>query len=329
MKEVAARAGVSYQTVSNVLNDHPLVRPATRERVLQAIRELDYQPNFAAKALRAARSMTLTCAFFEHPTEELGDPYRSLIQAAVAHEADKRGYSTLISFVFREQPTTHQQLRRLFQQKRSDGAIIVGPSIDPEFAAGTRHWRMPTVLLDYSGPETAFSTVTADYAGGVHQLVDHLVAQGRRRLALIIAPDQGTTAAERHRGFHEALARHKLPGRVHPGEWSFAAGERAFQQLWAHKPRPDAILAGNDRMAAGCLAAARTLGVRVPKEVAITGFDDFEFARYTAPTLTTIHVPYAEMAAHAVRTLTELIDQPERQPVTHCLPVTLAGRQSA
>lgn len=333
LKQVASRAGVSYQTVSNVLNSHPSIRPATRERVLQAIRELDYQPNFAAKSLRASRSMTLACAFLEHPSDEFSDPYRSLIQSAVAHEANERGYSTLSAFLFHQKPITFQNLRQQYQQKRFDAALIVAASPEAASIEEIKSWRMPCVLYDYASQEAGLPSVTAQYADGMRQLVDHLVQQGRRRLALVIPADYGVSTLERRQGFLDATRQHGVQGTLHSGDWTFASGEAAFHQLWKRGRKPDAVLAANDRMAAGCLTAARQLGVKVPHDVLVTGFDDFEFARYTAPGLTTVRVPYADMASRAVRELIRALDgppgAPEAAPTTLRLPVTLVKRESA
>jgi len=329
MKDVARKAGVSYQTVSNVLNNSPLVRPATRDRVLQAIQELDYHPNFAAKALRAARTMTVALIFVDATPHEVADPYRNLIQAAVAHEADEHGYTVLTGFLQQRDTRTLEKLREQFRQQRFDGAILAATQLSAHTARKLKEWKMPAVLFDHSDPTSGFPHVTADYAGGMRDLVQRLVQHGRRDLALIIGHDDGSTTRDRRDAFEQATRTLGVRARVVPGDWTFASGSRAFRDLWTAEDRPDAVLAGNDRMAAGCLAAARELGARVPADVAVTGFDDFEFAWYTAPSLTTIHVPYEDMTREAFRVLLQLIDQPRGTPNRHCLPVRVMWRESA
>ncbi len=330
LKEVASRAGVSYQTVSNVLNDSAIVRDETRARVMEAIRALDYQPHFGAKSLREARAMTLSCVFFEQEPEAVADPYRNIIQSAFAFEANARGYGMFTHFLVREQPESFDTLRQQFQQRRFDGAVVVGTNFDAESARKLRGWKLPAVLFDYAGEPLGLSTIAAHYDQGMRAMVDHHVRQGRRRLALIMPPDPDvTTASARTAGFWQGVRAHGVQALTAPGDWTFESGERAFRSLWAQGDRPDAVLAGNDRMAAGSLLAARRLGLRVPEDVAISGFDDFEFGLYTAPTLTTVHVPYPEMARQATLTLLDLLQHAQVEPSTTWLPTTLVARESA
>jgi len=327
LKEVAVRAGVSHQTVSNVLNGVS-VKPETLRRVRAAMRELDYHPNFAAKALRAARSMTVTLAFFEQSSEEVADPYRNLVQAAVTHGTIQHGYSLLSTFVYRSGGNTLDTLQQLYKQKRSDGTLLVGMLNDPVLVEQLEQAGMPLVLFDYCGPATRFSTVTAQYAEGIRQLVDLVVGLGRRRLALISADDEFTSRIERDQSFMAATKAYGLEGVIYRGDWSYASGERVFRQMWASGNRPDAILA-NDSMAIGCMAVARELGVRIPQDLLITGFDDFEVSRYVTPALTTVHVPFAQMAQEALNQLIYRIENPQSEPTYQRFPVTFVRRQSA
>ena len=131
-------------------------------------------------------------------------------------------------------------------------------------------------------------------------MVDHHVQRGRRRLALILPDaDHGSSAVLRREGFLRAVRRRGVDFRLVSGDWSYGSGKRAMRQMWSEDVRPDAVLAGNDRMAAGALRAAHELGLQVPRDLAISGFDEFEFARYTTPSLTTVHIPHAEMAEQA------------------------------
>lgn len=328
LKAVAARAGVSYQTVSNVLNDSAPVRGDTRARVLAAIEALDYQPHFAARALREARSMTLACPFFEPPTPELSDPYRNLLLSAVLAEAAQARYSVLSQFLTRA-PDSLQVLRRGFQQRRFDGAIVVGSVLDPTTLDGVAAWDMPSVLLDHSDPPGGFDSVAAQYAEGMAQVVAHLHGRGARRVALVVpSGDRGSTAVERQRAFLEGARQHGLEALLEDGDWTAPSGERALHRLMAGPAPPDAVVAANDRMALGCLTAAQALGLRVPDDVAVCGFDGFETGRYSTPALTSVEVPYAEMATLAVRMLLERLADPALPPRQVRLPVSLRPRAS-
>jgi LacI family transcriptional regulator len=316
LKDVAAQAGVSHQTVSNVLNDHPHIRPLTRERVMAAIKALDYQPNLAAKALREARITTLCCAFSGHDAAQIADPYRNLIQSAFVAEADGRGYSMSTAFLHSEEPQTYDRLRQRFRQKLFGGAVITGNNMPRSEWQTIQNWGLPCVLFDHRFEGYAVNTVCADYRQGMADLVRHHVMRGRRDLVLIVPlDDTGSTACERREQFLVSAQEHGVRGRLAAGDWSFESGAQTAQTLLGGKGRPDALLAGNDRMAVGALQAAQSLGLSVPGDVAISGFDDFEFALYTTPTLTTVRVPHGEMARAAVRTLLLLLDDGQDQPL--------------
>ncbi|AZI44128.1 LacI family transcriptional regulator [Deinococcus psychrotolerans] len=330
LRDVAAHAGVSYQTVSNVLNDHPSIRPTTRQRVLDAIRTLDYYPNQAAKALRESRVTTLCCAFYGHSASDISDPYRNLIQSAFVAQSNQSGYDMTTAFLSHGQPQSFQTLKSNFLQQRFAGALVVGSNLTSQEVQMFRDWKMPTVFFDHTVPALDMPSVTADYAQGMVQLVTHLAQQGRRRLALIIPKDdQGSTAAARRESFTQAAEQHGLAHQVVQGDWSYDSGKAAFEALHAGSFAPDAVLAGNDRMAAGALRAAHRLNVDVPGDVTISGFDDFEFALFTAPTLTTVHVPYGEMARKAVELLLTEISPGSSQAVQLSLPTQLIIRESA
>jgi LacI family transcriptional regulator len=327
LKHVAARAGVSHQTVSNVLNGIN-VKSDTLRRVKAAMRELDYHPNFAAKALREAKAKTVTLAFFEQASEAVRDPYRNLVQAAVTHGTIQHGYSLLSTFVYSSGKNTLESLSNLHKQKRSDGTLLVGLFNDPDLLEELKSLSIPVVLFDYCGQPTGFPTVTAQYAEGIAEVVAYLVGLGKRNLALISASDQFTTRIERDESFWRSVHASGVRGEIYRGDWSYASGEAVFRQLWAQDNRPDAILA-NDSMAIGCLAVARELGVRIPEDVLVTGFDDFDVSRYVTPPLTTVHVPFAEMAQEALRQLIDHIEHPDLEPTVQRFPVQFVRRKSA
>jgi len=333
LKDVAARAGVSHQTVSNVLNGHPSIRPATRDRVLAAVQALDYQPNQAAKALREARVTSLCCAFFGHDPQDIADPYHNTIQAAFVAEANARGYSMTTAFFGRRDPQSWETLRQRYLQGLFGGLVLVGVTLTSEQLETIQSWGVKTVLCDHSLPDLNTPSSSADYAGGMARLVAHHVTRGRRNLALILPEDDpGSTARQRLQGFRQATREAGVEAAVVSRGWSFEVGEAAMRELWSGTGRvmgrPDAVLAANDRMAAGALRAAHALGLRVPEDVAISGFDDFEFTRYTTPSLTTAHVPHGEMTRQAVRDLLSHLETGEAPP-PRVFPVLPVIRESA
>ncbi|THF84384.1 LacI family transcriptional regulator [Deinococcus sp. KSM4-11] len=324
LKDVALHAGVSYQTVSNVLNGHPHIRPATKERVLASIAALDYHPNHAAKAFREARTTTLCCAFYGHNPDEVNDPYRNLVQSAFIAEAQAHSYSVTTAFIGQDGDLS--PLRQRFLQRHFGGVVIVGTTLMLPQWQTIQQWMLPAVLFDHSLPGAL--TVSADYPAGMAALVQHHVSTGRRRLALIMPQgDPGSTSVGRREGFKAACAAAGVEGWMVDGDWSYESGYRAMQALWASNRRPDAVLGGNDRMGAGALRAAHDLGVGVPDEVSISGFDDFEFAQFTTPSLTTIQIPHGDMARYAVRTVIGLLK--DGSPTSRVFLGSLMVRESA
>ncbi|GGL17705.1 LacI family DNA-binding transcriptional regulator [Deinococcus radiotolerans] len=329
MRDVADHAGVSHQTVSNVLNGHPSIRPEMRARVLSAINALNYQPNQNAQALRQARITTLCCTFFGHNAEDIHDPYRNLIQSAFVAEANASRYSMTTAFLDEGQPESLARFQKRYLQGQFGGTVIVGTTLPADDLTAIRALGVHTVLFDHQIEGHDAPTVQADYAGGMAAMVRHHAAQGRTHLALLIpAGDPGSSAQARLHGFQNEARRLNLDTQVMPCTWSFESGRDAMHALWTSGARPDAVLAASDRIAAGALRAAHTLGLQVPSEVAISGFDDFDFARFTTPTLTTLQVPHGEMARQAVRHLVALVEQ-RPLPPTPTYPVPLLVRESA
>lgn len=328
LRTVAKQAGVSYQTVSNVINNLELVRPETRLRVQQVIQEMGYVPSYAAKALRQARSMTVA-AVFHHMTEtEVRDPYRTLVQAALAHAARQHHHS-LLTYHVSESKADMEDLMQHFAEGRLDGAVVVGLELPEEHQRQLQQAGQTFVTFDHFVAGQQGIAVTAQYREGIHQVLQHLVSRGRSRIAFVSGvPVSNPRGEERLEGYLEGMQQLGLTteqGHLQDGSWNFEGGLQAFERLWSLEHRPDAIVAANDRMAAGLLSAALRAGVRVPAELAITGVDDFEFAQYLFPTLTTVHVPYQEMAHHAISLL--LPGTHPRQ--THRFPVTLQVRESS
>lgn len=333
VKDVAMHAGVSPQTVSNVLNNHPSIRPKTRDRVLHSIKELDYYPSQAAKALRAARVTSLCCAMYGHDIEQVADPYRNLVQSAFIAEANAHNYSTFTAFLDGRKPQSINALRQRFRSQQFAGMVVVGNNLTAAQWEEMNGWGVKIVLLDHLLPGTNAVTISADYEAGMQALVAHHAAQGRKHLGLILPINsESSSSMGRYQGFLKATEAHGLRTSFAEGNWSFESGSTAMKVLLAQNERPDAILAASDRMATGALRTAHELGLRVPEDIAISGFDDFEFAQYTTPSLTTMHVPHADMARQAVRSLLALLDEPEGVPPTvpsQVFPLSLVVRESA
>lgn len=199
-------------------------------------------------------------------------------------------------------------------------------------------WSYPLVVLDRIVPGGVIPCVSADYRGGIGRAVAHLVARGCHQLAFIGGNTPPTTfsnssASERLEGFREALRAHLIEPGDAPiviSDWTFEGGRKSLRTLLERPEPPDGVVVANDRMAAGVLKEARIQGLNVPGELAVVGFDDFEFARYLEPSLTTVHLPARAMAARATEILLNLIGGvPEAAEISTVLPIELVVRESA
>lgn len=334
LKQVAVGAGVSPQTVSNVLNRSSLVKPATRTRVEEVIERLGYEPNFAARSLRQSRTRTLACILYQRTPEPEPDPYAALVQASISTAARTAKHDLLIHTLLSGKPGELRVLESLFSQRRVDGAVLLASDVPDDVLSRLATWPYPVVLLDRDAPDSGLPYVAAAYAEGVRAAVRHIHSRGRRRVAFVGGPPQPLNrgAASRLAGYHAGMLEcglAVLEGYVVTGDWGYDSGAAALRQLFDLPEPPDAVVAANDRMALGALHAARSLGLSLPGDLAVTGFGDLEFTRYMDPALTTVDLPVQDMARAAVRLLLGAIGG-EAEPATpQILPTRLVVRQSA
>jgi LacI family transcriptional regulator len=198
-------------------------------------------------------------------------------------------------------------------QGRVDGLLLMSPHADAAFLRQNLPLGLPTVLMNTRLADDDYCALSVDNDGGARLMVEHLLATGHRRIVFIQGPPGNRDASERELGFREALASRApdSPAIMLRGDFGEESGYRAGRDVLAMRPRPDAVFAANDMMAIGCMTALREAGIRVPDEIAVSGFDDVPMARYVTPPLTTIHVHIAELGSQAMELLGEQIDQPD------------------
>lgn len=298
--DVAALAGVSMKTVSRVVNDEPHVRPALRQKVLQAIGELNYRPNLAARQLAGNRSFLISLIMFRK-----NNSYYSSMVVAAAAECQKYGYH-LVSEAYDVAEEGEEVVRRVTANLRPDGIILAPPLCDdPKVLAALEAAGTPVVRL--AGTLDGYGTIIEVEEEGVAcDLVRHLIGLGHRRVAIIRPPDGHGAARSRLEGYYLGLAEEGIasdPSLICVGDFTFASGAAAMQTLLALADPPTAVFASNDGMALGALAMAGKMGLSVPRDVAVAGFDDSPAARMVYPPLTTVRQPIAEMTRRAVLSL--------------------------
>lgn len=292
MHDVAALAGVSHITVSRVLNGYPAVRPATRERVLAAIAQLGYRRNPAARALVTSRTRAIGVLA---PEVAQHGPASSVL--AVESAAREHGYHPLVTSAAVEHAATVAALEFLLDQA-VEALVVIAPHETVLAAIHDLDIRVPLVTLQ--APEMP-GGVGVDQRAGSRLATEHLLALGHARIQHLAGPERYLEAAARRAGFAEAMARAgHAAGDALTGDWSATSGFAAAARL---HPETTAVVAANDQMAIGLLAALADAGRAVPAEVSVVGFDDVPEAAYVRPALTTVHQDFALVGRHAVETL--------------------------
>ncbi|WP_347302837.1 LacI family DNA-binding transcriptional regulator [Croceibacterium sp. TMG7-5b_MA50] len=316
INDVARVAGVSKKTVSRVINASPLLRTDTRERVNQAIAELGYVPNPQARALALRRNF-LIGLLHDNPNAQTV----LNVQEGVLDVIRDTDFALVVRPVDRHSPTLVDDCRRFIERQRLYGVLFLPPISENDDLArmcqqvGCGYVRMGSAQLDESA-----HMVGSNDQEAVAAAVDHLVAEGHRRIALILGPQGFRSAHERAIGFREAMARHGLPvpgEYVAPGNYRFDSGVLAAQQLLGVDQPPTAIFCSNDEMAAGALHAAQRRGLEVPGDLSLIGFDDSPIAKHIWPPMTTVRWPITLMARAAAVKLIQpdrAADEPSRFP---------------
>jgi LacI family transcriptional regulator len=297
IKEVARKAGVSIATVSRVLNNVGSVDARTRLMVQETARELHYVPNALGRNLSRRRTEAIGLLLPDLFGEFFSEVIRGTDQTAQEHH-----YHVLVSSSHNSRDEIEAALRAM--RGRVDGLIIMSPHIDAQTLHENLPAGLPTVLLNCAVRGADFDSMNVDNFGGARAMAEHLLSHGHRRIGFIRGAPYNLDAAERLRGFLEACTDAGLaPTDIlqAPGDFSEGAGYAAARTLLESPRPPTAVFASNDSMAIGALSALRELGLRVPDDVALAGFDDIPIAGYLTPALTTVRVGISELGAIAMR----------------------------
>ncbi|XAS67669.1 LacI family DNA-binding transcriptional regulator [Micrococcaceae bacterium Sec5.7] len=306
MNDVARAAGVSLKTVSNVLNDYEFIRPATKQKVLDAIAELDYEANLTARSLRSGKTRMLGLVL-----SDLSAPYYAELASKLMTAAAARGYRVLVE---QSAATAENELSALqgpFRQL-TDGLLFT-PLILEADAVAARRGSKPIVMLGEHIMDPRFDLVTMKNEEAAQAVTAHLLAAGRRRIAVVgaAAEDSAGSPGLRLTGYRKALAAAGVrfdPGLVVPCGWRRDAGATAVGGLADRGVRFDAVFGLNDAVALGAMHELLIRGVKVPQDVALAGFDDIDEARFAAPSLTTVAPGMDEIAERSIGLLLDRIE---------------------
>lgn len=324
MHDVARLAGVSHQTVSRVLNGHPNVRSTTRDRVLEAIRQLNYRPNALARGLVTRRSRSIGVICFD---TRLFGPASTLL--AIEHAARDAGYAVTISSLADLDADSVRSAVATLADQPVDGAIVIAPRESAAQGLRTLRPGLPVVAVE-AGYRGEIPVVSVDQFTGAKLATDHLLALGHRTVWHVAGPADWLEARERVEGWRDSLT---AAGVVAPallrGDWSPESGYRAGLEL-ADTPGVTAVFAANDQMALGIMHAFYERDVKVPDDISVVGFDNIPEAAFLTPSLTTVHQDFDEVGRRGLRLLMGIIDgEPERAAADDRVPATLVERQSS
>ena len=322
MHDVARLAGVSHQTVSRVLNQHPNVRPETRDRVLEAIRQLNYRPNALARGLVTRRSRTIGVISFD---TRLFGPASTLL--AIERAARTAGYAVTISSLADLDAASVRSAVEALAGQSVDGVIVIAPREGA--ARGLRDLRpgLPVVAVE-AGYGGEIPVVSVDQYAGAQLATNHLLSLGHHTVWHVAGPADWLEARERREGWQASLTAAGVPAPpVLHGDWSPDSGYQAGLEL-AEKPDVTAVFAANDQMALGMMHAFYERGVRIPADVSVVGFDNIPEAAFLIPSLTTVHQDFDELGRRGLQLLVDIMDgdgtdRPGR------VPASLVTRQSS
>jgi LacI family transcriptional regulator len=324
--DVAREAKVSIKTVSRVFNEASNVRPETRERVTEAATRLKYHPNVIAQGLVGRRTYMLGL-FYENPSPN----YIFELQRGALDRLRNERYR-LVVLPIESTAAVADNVVGLVRSAALDGIILTSPSADnPVIIENLRDAQFPFVRIGAANPLETAPNNTMDDVAASRLMVEYLIGLGHLRIAVIKGDPTHPASHARTQGYQLALRKAGLQldeSLVEQGMFNFESGLAAAKRLFALDPRPTAIFAQNDDMAAGVIAAAHDQGIAVPHELSVVGFDDSAIATVVYPRLTTIHQPVRDMARAAADTLIAMLEeQPFEAAIEH--PFQLVVRESA
>ncbi|MDA5093756.1 LacI family DNA-binding transcriptional regulator [Aliiroseovarius sp. KMU-50] len=325
LDDVAKEAGVSTATVSRCLNSPERVVEKTRIRVMKAVEEMGYTPNFAARVMAAKQSFTIGAII---PTMENAIFARGL--QAFQDELRERGYTLLVSSSAYKPGIEKEQIRTLVA-RGVDGLLLIGHEREEQIYEYLERHRVPVLIAWSYSPDVRQTSVGFSNRDAIFELAQNVIDAGHSRIAMISGFTEGNDRAQKRVvGIRDALCANGIdPDSMELVETTYEidSGANAFVDLMSRPTRPTVVMCGNDVLAAGALRGARKMGISVPEEVSITGFDDIELAEIVSPPLTTVHVPHRKMGHKAAQELIAMVEGSSEGAST-CINTHIVSRQS-
>ncbi len=310
IKDIARAAGVSHPTVSRALSDSPLISEETKARIQRLAQEMGYSPNALARGLVTRQTYSVGVV-----VTTIADPFVAEVVQGVEATAHDHGYTVILC---NSEATPEREIAsvEMLHSKRVDGVIVTASRVGALYLDYLEQTGGPIVLVNNHNEESGRYTFTVgvDNRRGGRLAAEHLVQLGHRRIAYVAGPANHSSDLDRLAGYRQALAKGGIefdPALVIPGNGRPDGGEAALQAILALDPRPTAVFCYNDMTAIGLIHAAQQVGLSIPQDIAVVGFDDILFASYLYPPLTTIAQPKVEMGRQAMDMVLALITAKE------------------
>ncbi|MCQ8877058.1 LacI family DNA-binding transcriptional regulator [Pseudoalteromonas shioyasakiensis] len=327
INSVASYAGVSKKTVSRVLNNEPNVSDATREKVLKVFKELDYTPNPIARGLAQNRSFIIGC-IYDNPSKS----YITRVQTGALAACQENNYNLLIHPCDLRGEELISNIEQLIQTSRLDGLVLTPPFSDFKLLVDfLKTKNIPYARVASAVLEDESISVRSNDEQGAFEITEHLIRLGHKSIAFIKGHPDHSATEQRFKGYLRALNTHGVEFNerlVEEGNFSYHSGVDSARSILDLTPRPTAVFASNDYMAAAVLKLATQRQLKVPDDISIAGFDNAPIARHIWPGLTTIAQPVEDMTKQAVTKLIEHIAEPQEAPYQVTLEARLITRES-
>ncbi len=329
LKKLARELNVSISTVSRVLNDKPGVGIKTRKRVLNLLKKYNYASNSSARSLKTSKTRNVALISKRREERLCSADYFQRSIVYIETGLRNRGYHTItMSLDDREMENPGDLL--MLKENRVDGFIIRGPAIKPKFILDLKNTGLPVVLFGNELQQTEIDCVVCQNRKGVYSITKHLIEHGHKKILLLTGPEGWYTNNERMAGYIDALEEAGLTSRiVHMPDTTIDTGKDFFRSAIKGKYRDiTAVVAVNDATAIGVLDEARQLGMKVPDDIAVVGFDDIAWASLSYPPLTTVHSFLEEMGRITISRILDLIENPDLHPAKFIVATKLVIRKS-
>ena len=326
LEDIARLSGFSRSTVSRVINDDTNVKDETRQKVLQVIQNINFQPNLAARGLAVGRTNIIGLVIPAGVAFIFTDPYFPLLIQGVSEACNARDHSVMLWLA--EPEYERRTISQILHNGLVDGVILSSALMDDPIVKSLYESKMPFILVGRH-PTLDVNYLDVDNVRAAREVTQHITRQGRKRIAMITGPKNQIASYDRYQGYVKALNDRNLPvlpELVAEGDWTEAGGYTATRQLIPNQF--DALFAANDVMAAGALRALHEAHLHIPEDVAVVGFDDTPNASRTDPPLTTVRQPIQSMGMLAVETLIDIIDHPGQETRSILVATELVIRES-